>query len=76
MRITFLTIIGVILIGAGAVALSYKGIPYTSRDVIIDAGPLTATADTRKLWSIPPIVSGLAVAGGVLLLFVGSRKSA
>jgi hypothetical protein len=73
-RITFLTILGVILIGAGAVALSYKGIPYTSRDVVIDAGPLTATAESRKVWSIPPIVSGLVVAGGVLLLVVGSRK--
>ena len=74
MRNTILIISGVILIGAGAVALSYKGIPYTSRDVVIDAGPLTATAESRKVWSIPPIASGLAVAGGILLVFVGVQK--
>ena len=75
MRNKALVVVGVILIGAGALALSYGGIPYTSRDVVIDAGPLKATAESTKTWPVPPILSGLAIAGGVTLIIVGARKA-
>ena len=67
-------IVGVILIIAGAVALFYRGIPYTSRDVVVDVGPITATAVSDKTWPIPPILGGLAIAGGVVLIVAGARK--
>lgn len=75
MRNRALLVVGLMLIAVGALALFYKGIPYTSRDVVIDAGPITATAETSKTWSVSPIVGGLAVAGGVLLVVVGTRKA-
>ena len=67
-------IVGVILIIAGAVALFYRGIPYTSRDVVVDVGPITATAVSDKTWPIPPILGGLAIAGGVVLIVAGARR--
>ena len=70
MRNKALAVVGVMLIAAGALALSYRGIPYTSRDVVIEAGPLKATAETSKTWPVPPILSGLAIAGGVMLIIV------
>ena len=73
MRNNVLAIVGVILIAAGAMALFYRGIPYTSRDVVIDVGPLKATAETSKTWPVPPILGGLAIAGGVMLILVGAR---
>ena len=39
----------------GSLALYYRGIPYTSRDVIVDVGPVKATAETRKTWRVPPV---------------------
>jgi len=75
MRNKTLVIVGVVLIVAGAVALFYKGIPYTSRDVVVDVGPITATAVSDKTWPVPPILGGLAIAGGVALLVVGARKA-
>ncbi len=75
MRNRALLVVGLMLIAVGALALFYKGIPYTSRDVVIDAGPITATAETSKTWPVSPIVGGLAVAGGVLLVVVGTRKA-
>ena len=75
MRNNVLAIVGVILIAAGAMALFYRGIPYTSRDVVIDVGPLKATAETNKTWPVPPILGGLAIAGGVMLIIVGARKA-
>ena len=58
MRYKVLVLIGFVLIGAGAIALSYRGIPYTSRDVVIDAGPITATAASNRTWPVPSAVSG------------------
>ena len=75
MRNNLLAIVGVILIAAGAMALFYRGIPYTSRDVVIDVGPLKATAESNKTWPVPPILGGLAIAGGVMLIIVGARKA-
>lgn len=75
MRNKMLVIAGAILIVAGAVALFYRGIPYTSRDVVLDVGPLKATAESDKTWPVPPILGGLAIAGGVALVVVGSRKA-
>ncbi len=75
MRNNVLAIVGVILIAAGAMALFYRGIPYTSRDVVIDVGPLKATAETSKTWPVPPILGGLAIAGGVMLILVGARRA-
>jgi hypothetical protein len=69
-----LAIVGVLLIVVGLVALVYQGITYTTRETVIDIGPLHATADRQKTLPLPPILGIAAVAGGVVLLLVGVRK--
>jgi len=69
-----IAIAGVLLILLGVVALVYQGFTYTSRETVIDIGPITATADRQKTLPIPPVLGILAVAGGVALLVVGARK--
>jgi len=71
-----MTIAGVVLVVLGVVALVYQGITYTSRETVIDIGPLHATADQQKTLPLPPVVGVLAVAGGVALLFAGARSRA
>jgi uncharacterized membrane protein HdeD (DUF308 family) len=71
-----IAIVGVALIVLGVVALVYQGISYTSRETIVDFGPLQATADREKTLPVPPIVGIAAVAGGVALLIAGKRKHA
>ena len=71
-----IAIIGVVLIVLGLAALAYQGITYTSRETVIDIGPVHATADRDKTIPLPPVVGGVAVAGGVLLLIAGARKQA
>jgi hypothetical protein len=75
MRNSVLAIIGVILIAGGAMGLFYRVIPYTSRDVVIDLGPIKATADTNRTWPVPPILGAVAIAAGVALTVVGVRKA-
>ena len=71
-----IAIVGVVLIVFGLAALAYQGITYTSRETVIDIGPLHATADREKTLPLPPVVGIAAVAGGVALLIAGARKRA
>ena len=67
-------IIGIVLIIAGVLALAYQGIRYTTRETVVDLGPIHATAEREKTIPLPPIIGIAAVAGGVALLIAGGRK--
>lgn len=69
------TLVGVALIVLGVLALAYQGITYTTREKVIDLGPLQASVDKKKSIPLPPIVGALALAGGVVMVIIGSRKS-
>lgn len=69
------TILGIALIVLGLVAFAYQGITYTTRENVIDLGPLQATVDKKETIPLPPLVGGLALVGGIALLIVGVRKA-
>lgn len=64
---------GIVLIVLGLAALAYQGFNYTSRETVVDIGPIKATADTQKRVAIPPIAGVVAVVAGVALVFAGKR---
>jgi uncharacterized membrane protein len=67
---------GILLIVLGALALAYQGINYTRQKNVLDVGPAHITTETHEHIPLPPILGGLAVAAGVVLLFMGtSNKS-
>jgi len=68
-----LGIAGIVLIALGVVALVYQGITYTSRETVLDIGPLKATAERQRTVPLPPILGIAVIAGGVGLLVVGAR---
>ena len=70
-----ITLLGVALILLGIVAFAYQGITYTSREKIIDIGPIQATADTQKTIPLSPLLGGLVLVGGIALVVVGAKKS-
>ena len=67
---------GVFLILLGVVALAYQGITYTSRDTVIDVGPIHATAERQHTLPLSPVLGIVAIAGGAMLLYVGGRRHA
>jgi hypothetical protein len=71
-----MAIAGMVLVALGLVALVYQGVTYTSRETVIDLGPLHATADREKTLPLPPVLGIVAIAGGVVLLVTGVRKRA
>jgi uncharacterized membrane protein len=75
MDIKSITLVGIALIVLGIVAFAYQGISYTSREKVIDIGPLQASVDTKKTIPLSPLLGGLALAGGIVLVVVGAKKS-
>ena len=69
-----LIIIGIVLIAVGLVSLAYQGITYTSRETVVEVGPLKATADKKRTIPLPPILGGIALAGGVEILIGTWRR--
>jgi hypothetical protein len=67
---------GILLVVLGALALAYQGFNYTHREEVLDVGPIHATRDAQEHVSLPPILGGLALIGGVALLVVGARQKA
>ena len=66
------TILAIVLIGIGIMGLAYGGINYWSPKTY-NVGPIHATTNTKETIPISPIVGGLALAGGIVLLLSGRR---
>ena len=69
-------IIGVVLVVLGVLSLVYGGISYNRERTVLDVGPFKATATEQKNIPLSPIVGGIALLGGVLVLVVPRKRSA
>ncbi|MGA9056574.1 MAG: DUF3185 domain-containing protein [Terriglobia bacterium] len=66
--------VGILLIVLGALVLAYQGINYTRRKKVLDVGSVHLTTETHERIPLPPILGGLGLAGGVVLLVMGARN--
>ena len=68
--------IGILLIVLGAMVLAYQGINYTREKKVLDVGSVHLATETHERIPLPPILGGLALVGGVVLVVMGaSNKS-
>jgi hypothetical protein len=67
-------IVGILLIVLGIVALGYEGITYTTREEVVDIGPLKASVEKKKTIPLSPLLGGAALVGGIVLVLAGSRR--
>ena len=67
-------ILGFLLVVFGVLALVYGGISYNRQRTVIDVGSFKATATEQKNVPLSPIVGGIALLGGVLLLVVPRKR--
>jgi uncharacterized membrane protein len=68
-------IVGIALIILGLAALAWQGITYTSKEKVVDIGPLKVEAERQKTIPVSPVVGGVTVAAGLVLVIVGARRS-
>jgi hypothetical protein len=54
------TLVGLVLIVLGVLALAYQGVTYTTHKKVLDVGPIQATKTEHNTIPLPPIVGGLA----------------
>lgn len=66
-------LVGIVLIILGVAALTYQGITYTTREKVLEIGPLEATKKTEKTIPLPPLLGGVALAAGIVLVITGSK---
>jgi len=69
-----LILTGIALILLGVAALSYNRISYTSKEKILDIGPIEATAEKEKSIPLPPLLGGLVLAAGIGLVAAAYKK--
>lgn len=68
------TVIGIVLIVIGIFAFAYQGFSFSTREKVVDIGPIHLTAEKTRTIPLPPIVGGISLVGGILLLVVGKKK--
>ncbi len=66
--------LGVILIVLGLFGLAWGGFRYTTREKVVDIGPIHATRDKTHNVPLPPIAGAVALIGGILLLVVPKKE--
>jgi hypothetical protein len=66
--------IAIILMALGIAAFAYQGINYTTREKVVDIGPIQVTSEETKTLTLPPIIGIIALVGGIVLLVVGVKK--
>lgn len=71
---TVTRIVGAVLVVLGLVSLLIGGFRWTEEKTVIDVGPLKATAEEHKTLPIPPVVGGLALVGGIILLVIPAKR--
>ena len=68
------TLVGIVLIALGIFGFVTGGFSFTRREKVLDVGPIEATAETRDRVPISPILSGIALVGGLVLVVAGTRR--
>ena len=66
--------LGMILIVLGVVGLAWGGFAYTTREKVVDIGPIHATRDETHNVPLPPIAGAVLLVGGIVLLVAHKKK--
>lgn len=65
---------GIVLIVVGLIMLFVPGIDFTTREKVIDAGPIQVSADKKNSVAWPTYAGGIVTAAGIAIVFLGRKK--
>jgi hypothetical protein len=69
-----ITLLAIVLIAIGIVAFGYQGITYTTKEKVVDLGPIEMTTEKTRTLPLPPIVGAISLVGGIVLLVMARKK--
>lgn len=67
-------ILGLVLIIAGVIALTYHGITYTTHEKVLKIGPIEATKEREKTIPLPPVLGGVVLTAGIVIIVMAATK--
>ena len=67
-------ILGIVLIVAGLITAIWGATGFKTKEKVLDVGPLEASKTTTHNVPYAPILGGLILIGGVVLVVAASRK--
>jgi hypothetical protein len=67
-------ILGIVLIILGVIALGYHGITYTTHEKVLQIGPLEATKKTEKTIPLSPLLGGVMLAAGSVIIVMQAKR--
>jgi len=68
-------IVGITLIIVGIIGFAYGGLGWNTEKKDAQLGPIEIKHQEKHGINFPPILSGLCVVGGIVLVVVGSRQT-
>jgi len=68
------TLVGIVLIILGIAGFAMGGVSFTHEKKDVDLGPVQLSHKKTDTLPISPILSALALVGGIGLVVVGSKK--
>jgi uncharacterized membrane protein YidH (DUF202 family) len=68
------TVVGIVLIIVGIIGFAIGGVPFTHEKKDVDLGPVQVSHKEKSTVPIPPILSTIALIGGIGLVVVGVRS--
>lgn len=68
-------LVAVLLIVLGVVGLTYGRLSYTTREKVVDLGPIEVTKEDKHSMPLSPILGGIALVAGVGILLTGTKSS-
>lgn len=66
--------LGIVLIIIGALMMIYTGFNYVTKEKVVDLGPLEVNKETNHPVQWSPIIGGILVVGGVILIATDKKK--
>jgi hypothetical protein len=67
-------LLGIVLIILGVISLGYHGITYTTHEKVLKIGPIEATKKSEKTIPLPPVLGGVLLAAGIVIIVMGAKK--
>jgi hypothetical protein len=67
------TVIGIVLILLGIIGFAIGGFSFHHEKKDVDLGPLQVSHEKKETVPIPPILSGIALVGGIVLVIAGAK---
>lgn len=68
-------VLGIVLAAVGAVMIVYTGFNFITKENVVDLGPIEIKKEVTHPVQWSPIVGVVLLAGGVVVMLIGKKKS-